>query len=909
VANIKAGVAYVDIRLGSAKPLTDAIEAEVVKAGDTASKAAGKKITENLTKTTTAKPAAARIVSDFQFARARVTNALAPIGNAIAKPFMAAWNGVTTAWNKASSAIQTGIRSIGNRIQTTFPRAFQAAVGAVNKFKSALGTIGTGALSGLKSVGSFIGDLPGKLATAGESLGKFGQKLGLLGFQIKSLGAQLTLAFTAPVVGLGILTTAIGLKLAASIETVTVVMTKKFGPAGAKFVVQLEKMAAASPVFDTTSILEYAQRFTAAGLNIKQTMDFLQAFSNIAQTQGVTSTDKMNLALEAFAQILSKGKVQSEELVQQLAESLPGAVQIAAEALHTTTPKLLEDLKSGKVSAKAFVKAITELGLTKKYTDPAAAAADTLAAKWSALKESFQTGLALAVIHNMDKIKKALDDVKPYVARFVKAFADHLPTAIEWLGKLFRGLDRIKQMWHDLTPGQKDFLKKLAGFAVIVGPLLVLLGTFVGIIGTLAGAFGFLLTPVGQVAIGIFAIGLAVYKFVQWIKEAASKTNAFGGFLRGVGKLFSEMGGSIKKSFLPVLDSLKGSWDDIKTAFSDPVVKEGLKDLGYIIGFVLVVAIGNLFAIFKGMVQTIGPSIQAVVDLVIGAVRTILAIIAFFGDIFTGNFDQLGQDARAIWDGLWMAIVGTLYHIGEGIVKFIGGFVTGIVDFFTWLWRILVGHSIIPDMVTAIIAWFQKLVDSVSKIAKAIGDAFMWAVNNIILPAVDKVKSAWQGALEFIKGIPDKIKGFFSGAISWLYNIGSDIVNGLVNGVKAKASFFRQALIDLLPDALKKFAGELGIGSPSKVFHQFGVWTVQGFNQGIRAEAPTTGTAMSRWASSITKAGAYNASPAGAMPYGTSSGSPKAAINIENYNVSENESASKTAERLYFLMTARGASV
>ena len=63
MANIKAGVAYVDIRLGSAKPLTDAIEREVIKAGDTASKAAGKKITEGLTKNTTAKPAATRIIS------------------------------------------------------------------------------------------------------------------------------------------------------------------------------------------------------------------------------------------------------------------------------------------------------------------------------------------------------------------------------------------------------------------------------------------------------------------------------------------------------------------------------------------------------------------------------------------------------------------------------------------------------------------------------------------------------------------------------------------------------------------------------------------------------------------------------------------------------------------------------
>lgn len=908
MANIKAGVAYVDIRLGSAKPLTDAIEAEVVKAGSAAGKAAGEKVTKGLTDNTTAKPASSRIISDFEFAKARVVNSLSSVGKVISKPFISAWNGVTSAWNKTTGAIGNGVKAVTERIATSFPRAFQAAVGAVNKFKSTLGSIPGIAAGAFSSIFQAVGAIPGLMSRASDAVGTFGKKIGLLGFQIKSLGAQMALAFTLPVVAVTGLATVIGLKLAAEIETVTVVMTTKFGPAGKKFIQTLEDMAAASPVFDTTSILQYAQRFTAAGLNIKQTQDFLLAFSNIAQTQGVTSTDKMNLALEAFAQILSKGKVQSEELVQQLAESLPGAVQIAAEAMHTTTPKLLEDLKAGKVSAQDFVDAITKLGLTPKYAKPASAAADTLAAKWSALKEQFQTGLAKAVIDNMDEIKASLDSVKPYADKFVKSFADHLPSIIDLFKQLVQFIDNVTQKWKDLSPQTQEFIKKALLLAIILGPILTIFGSIISALGAVAAAVSFLIDPVGLIILGIIALGVGLYALIKWIQGVYKEKSPLSDFLHKVVDTFKEFGGTLKEQLVPLLTNLKGIWEDVKKTFQDPTVQSALKAIGILIGTVLLVSLGVLFSVLKGVLGAIGPLLHAVADLVLGTIRVILGIVQFFIDLFTGNWSKLGRDLKSIWDGLWMAIVGTLYHLGEAIYEYVKGFVTGIVDFFKWLYNVLVGHSIIPDMVNAIISWFKKLVEMAKSLWRAIGDAIMWVVDNIIKPAANKVKDVWSAAIDFVKGIPQKIKDVFSGAISWLYNIGQDIVNGLINGIKSMASSVRNTLVGLLPDALKSFAGKLGLGSPSRLFHQYGVWTIQGYNQGVAAEAPKTVTAMNSWAAKITKNGQYNTAPSGAnVP--TSSGGPKAAIVIENYNATEGDSAAKTAERLYFLMTARGVTV
>jgi tape measure domain-containing protein len=74
---------------------------------------------------------------------------------------------------------------------------------------------------------------------------------------------------------------------------------------------------------------------------------------------GVEDTQGVFRALE---QILSKGKVQSEELRGQLGDRLPGAFAIAAKAMGMTTAALSDMMKEGKVLSTDFVpKFITAL--------------------------------------------------------------------------------------------------------------------------------------------------------------------------------------------------------------------------------------------------------------------------------------------------------------------------------------------------------------------------------------------------------------------------------------------------------------------------------------------------------------------------------------------------------------------
>lgn len=66
-------------------------------------------------------------------------------------------------------------------------------------------------------------------------------------------------------------------------------------------------------------------------------------------------TEAQKGAFTALGQIMSKGKVQSEELRGQLGERIPGAFQIAAKAMGMTTQELDKQLALGNVMAEDFL--------------------------------------------------------------------------------------------------------------------------------------------------------------------------------------------------------------------------------------------------------------------------------------------------------------------------------------------------------------------------------------------------------------------------------------------------------------------------------------------------------------------------------------------------------------------------
>ena len=94
-----------------------------------------------------------------------------------------------------------------------------------------------------------------------------------------------------------------------------------------------------------------AQGTTLAG---QQTQAIFTAVAKASTVLGL-SADETSGALLAISQMISKGKVQAEELRGQLGERLPGAFQIAAQAMGVTTAELDKMLQDGKVFSDQFL--------------------------------------------------------------------------------------------------------------------------------------------------------------------------------------------------------------------------------------------------------------------------------------------------------------------------------------------------------------------------------------------------------------------------------------------------------------------------------------------------------------------------------------------------------------------------
>lgn len=140
-----------------------------------------------------------------------------------------------------------------------------------------------------------------------------------------------------------------------------------------------------------------AKTFFAAGKGSSlepQLNTIFEAVSSAGAALSMTQDDIQGAFL-ALGQMISKGKVQAEELRGQLGERLPGAFQMAARAMSMTTAELDKFMADGKLTAEDLLPRLAKV-LRDEYGAAAEAAAqgmqgavNRLSTEW----ELFKSGL------------------------------------------------------------------------------------------------------------------------------------------------------------------------------------------------------------------------------------------------------------------------------------------------------------------------------------------------------------------------------------------------------------------------------------------------------------------------------------------------------------------------------------
>lgn len=106
-----------------------------------------------------------------------------------------------------------------------------------------------------------------------------------------------------------------------------------------------------------------------------------KSFSNTFAALG-KSSDVANRGLYALQQMISKGKISSEELNQQLAEALPGANKLFADAVGVSTMQLADMMKKGKVLSTEVLPEVARR-LEEIYGDRAQKNVQTISGSWT----------------------------------------------------------------------------------------------------------------------------------------------------------------------------------------------------------------------------------------------------------------------------------------------------------------------------------------------------------------------------------------------------------------------------------------------------------------------------------------------------------------------------------------------
>jgi phage-related protein len=304
------------------------------------------------------------------------------------------------------------------------------------------------------------------------------------------------------------------------------------------------------------------------------------------------------------------------------------------------------------------------------------------------------------------------------------------------------------------------------------------------------------------------AISGVVGPFVERIKAAFS-----GGGTTGGAAAFASAFTTIKNAALTLQPVLAAIGQKFMA-----VLGPAIRTIGGLITTQLIPAFNRfvpaIMPIVKFLVNVLGSTLIGIfngaVNVIKGAVKIISGILNLVASLLTGKWGAAWAAVKQIFSGAFTFI--------KGIVQVLWN--VGILRVFR------LGFTLIKGLVMA--GWnFLK-------------GLFTRGARNLV---------------GILVTLPARFRAIFTSMWNAAKSLGGNIVRGIVSGVRSLAGAVKDALLGLLPGPLKKFAGMLGISSPSKVFEGFGQSIGQGFVLGVEAQRSAVESSVRRLAAVSSAAG------------------------------------------------------
>lgn len=259
----------------------------------------------------------------------------------------------------------------------------------------------------------------------------------------------------------------------------------------------------------------------------------------------------------------------------------------------------------------------------------------------------------------------------------------------------------------------------------------------------------------------------------------------------------------------------------------------------------------NILASFRGMADKFATAMSVNAGKLTRTFKGLFAVIDLVKTILGGGFRLAFKIASTILEAFNLNILDVTAYIGDLLVKF--------HDFV--LENNIVAEAIralaakLPDVIGKIKEWIstfmnlpivQKVINGVVSAVTGAYDSFSNTISGFITGIQDGsitisgiFESIKNGISSFIERIPilNKIVEFLKPIISDAGDIGKNIVQGLINGIKDTAASLPEVLINIGKTIIQTIKDILGIHSPSVEMYQVGEYVIEGLNNGIASKS------------------------------------------------------------------------
>lgn len=415
-----------------------------------------------------------------------------------------------------------------------------------------------------------------------------------------------------------------------------------------------------------------------------------------------------------------------------------------------------------------------------------------------------------------DVAAKRLDNFKGSLEQFMGS----LETLGITIGTLL--LPAMRQVVDALTAAANWFLnlspavqQGIVAFIGIVGASLLALAVFVKIVNGIkavraafvamrAVAIPAWLAALGPAALVIAAIALVgAALYLLWtksetfrdivtgvwnaVKSAAQAVAAW--FTGPFVNFFTSAWSAIQSGLQAVKNFFVAVWDGIKAALTAVFNAIAMVIRTYIAIWATIIrtVLAAIGAVWRGFWSMFGGVIKAAFGLVVAIVRLGWTIIK---GIFILALRGLLVIVRTVWNAI-KAVIQSVWNAIRPIVMAGVNFVRSVVTS---------AFNAIRAVTSAIWNGIRAVISSVWGAIRGVVSSAVGAVKSAISAAWNTVKSltssAWNavkdavgnavdGLMNIVSGIQGRVMGALSGAASWLYNAGRDIIQGLLNGIES----------------------------------------------------------------------------------------------------------------------------